>query len=217
MYYAQQNFEKAFYYFQQVVGLVGNADEGRRARLGLMRCAKALDRVPVVLQYAESLLQDEGLPSDWRSEALLNAARSAMKLSDSASAKMYYEEIAEKIQGEAQVESNYYLAQLDYVQSNFETSNERVFWIIDNLPTYTQWRWKILLLMAKNYAGLQDDFQANYTLDFIIENGTEDAVSEALEFKTKLSRKETIENIQDEVSDSLRVNEANAEEYKKLD
>ena len=162
-------------------------------------------------------LQDEGLPSEWRSEALLNAARSAMQLADSTSAKMYYTEIAEKIQGEAQVESNFYLAQFDHVQSNFETSNERVFWIIDNLLTYTQWRWKILLLMAKNYAGLQDDFQANYPLDYIIENATEDAVSEALEFKAQLSRQRTVENIQEDVTDSLSVNEANAEEYEELD
>ena len=140
-----------------------------------------------------------------------------MQLADSTSAKMYYTEIAEKIQGEAQVESNFYLAQFDHVQSDFETSNERVFWIIDNLPTYTQWRWKILLLMAKNYAGLQDDFQANYTLDYIIENATEEAVSEALEFKAQLSRQRTVENIQEDVSDSLRVNEANAEEYEELD
>ena len=217
LYYARQDFDKAFYYYQQVLGLVGNADEGRRARLGLMRCAKALHKVPVVLQYSESLLQDEGLPSEWRSEALLNAARSAMQLADSTSAKMYYTEIAEKIQGEAQVESNFYLAQFDHVQSNFETSNERVFWIIDNLLTYTQWRWKILLLMAKNYAGLQDDFQANYTLDYIIENATEDAVSEALEFKAQLSRQRTVENIQEDVTDSLSVNEANAEEYEELD
>ena len=57
LYYAEQDFEQAFYYYEQVLGLVGNADEGRRARLGLMRCAKSLDNVPVVMQYAESLLQ----------------------------------------------------------------------------------------------------------------------------------------------------------------
>ncbi|MEL0026760.1 MAG: tetratricopeptide repeat protein, partial [Schleiferiaceae bacterium] len=88
LYYASEDYENAFTYFQQVVSLVGNADEGRRARLGLMRCAKALEDVPVIMQYAESLLQDEGLPVEWRSEALLNAARSALALNDSTNAKL---------------------------------------------------------------------------------------------------------------------------------
>jgi len=209
LYYAQQNFDKAFYYYQQVIGLVGNADEGRRARLGLMRCAKALENVPVVMQYAESLLQDEGLPTEWRSEALLNAARSAMSLNDSVNAKMYYTKVAEEIQGEAQAESNYYLAEFEHIQSKYESSNERVFWMIDNLPTYSQWRWKILFLMAKNYAGLEDDFQANYTLDYIIENATDQTAEEARQFKADLSLSRAAEDLKNEVLDS---NQANSEE-----
>ncbi|MDB3857699.1 tetratricopeptide repeat protein, partial [Schleiferiaceae bacterium] len=217
LYYASEDYENAFTYFQQVVSLVGNADEGRRARLGLMRCAKALDDVPVIMQYAESLLQDEGLPVEWRSEALLNAARSALALNDSANAKLYYTQVAAEIKGEAQAESNYYLAHFEYVQSKYEASNERIFWMIDNLPTYPQWRWKSLLLMAKNYAGLQDDFQANYTLDYIIDNAEGAIVGEAQQFKSDLTRRRAAEEAQAQISDTLEVAPTEMEELEELD
>jgi TolA-binding protein len=217
LYYASEDYENAFTYFQQVVSLVGNADEGRRARLGLMRCAKALEDVPVIMQYAESLLQDEGLPVEWRSEALLNAARSALALNDSANAKLYYTQVAAEIKGEAQAESNYYLAHFEYVQSKYEASNERIFWMIDNLPTYPQWRWKSLLLMAKNYAGLQDDFQANYTLDYIIDNAEGAIVGEAQQFKSDLTRRRAAEEAQAQISDTLEVAPTEMEELEELD
>ena len=72
-----------------------------------------------------SLLQDEGLPVEWRSEALLNAAQSALALNDSTNAKLYYTQVAAEIKGEAQVESNYYLAQLN-MQFKYEASNEHL-------------------------------------------------------------------------------------------
>ena len=147
LYYAEQDFEQAFYYYEQVLGLVGNAD-GRQARLGLMRCAKSLDNVPV-MQYAESLLQDEALPTDWKTEALLNAARSAYELKDSANAKLYYLRSKQRSR-RAQAEATYHLAEFDHVMGKYEGSNDLLFWMIENLPTYPKWRWNSLILMAKN-------------------------------------------------------------------
>ena len=42
--------------------------------------------------------------------------------------------------------------------------------------------------MAKNYAGLMDDFQANYTLDFIIDNAdVDDYAAQAEAYKAELA------------------------------
>ena len=60
--------------------------------------------------------------------------------------------------------------------------------MIENLPTYPKWRWNSLILMAKNYAGLRDDFQANYTLDFVIDNADfGDYAAQASAFKAELA------------------------------
>jgi hypothetical protein len=89
--------------------------------------------------------------------------------------------------------------------------------MIDNLPTYPQWRWKSLLLMAKNYAGLQDDFQANYTLDYIIDNAEGAIVAEAQQFKSDLARQRAAEEAQAQISDTLEVAPTEIEELEELD
>jgi hypothetical protein len=183
-----------------------------------MRSAKSLNNTPVVLQYAESLLQDEGLPNDWKTEALVNAARSAYELKDSANAKLYYTQVKAEVTGEAQAEATYYLAEFDHVLSKYEASNELLFWMIDNLPTYPEWRWKSLILMAKNYAGLNDDFQANYTLDFIIENATiGNYASEAETFKTELALQREREANQTIGVDSLEMDDILIEDGEELE
>jgi TolA-binding protein len=218
LYYAEQNFDKAFYYYQQVLGLVGNADEGRRARLGLMRSAKSLGNTAMVMQYAESLLQDEGLPGEWTTEALLNAARSAFELNDSANAKLYYSRVKAEVKGEAQAEATFHLAEFDYVLGKYNASNDQIFWMIDNLPTYPKWRWESLFLMAKNYAGLRDDFQANYTLDFIIENADfGDYAQKAQAYKAELALQREREAQNTVGVDSLSMDEFAPEELEELE
>lgn len=218
LFYAEQNFQKAFFYYQQVLGLVGNADEGRRARLGLMRCAKSLQNTAVILQYAESLLQDQGLPGDWRTEALLNAARSAFELGDSAHAKLYFTQVKNEVKGEAQAEASYVLSEFDWVTGKYQASNDQIFWMIDNLPSYPKWRWKSLILMARNYAGLGDDFQANYTLDFVIDNADiEDYSAEAQDYKSELALQREREAQQTVGVDSLSMDEFLQEEGDELD
>ena len=53
------------------------------------------------------------------------------------------------------------------------------------------------MILAKNYAGLEDNFQAIYTLDFIIsENYSEDLSNDALKLKNEIEaskQKEPIE------------------------
>lgn len=59
--------------------------------------------------------------------------------------------------------------------------------MIDNLPSYQKWRHEALLVMAKNYWKLDDIFQAEYTLDFIIgENYSEEIVQKANALKERI-------------------------------
>ena len=55
-----------------------------------------------------------------------------------------------------------------------------VFGLLDAFPSQTEWRYKSLLVLARNYASLNDGFQARYTLDFVIsEHPSDELVKEA--------------------------------------
>jgi len=71
--------------------------------------------------------------------------------------------------------------------------------------------------MAKNYAGLQDDFQANYTLDYIIDNAEGAIVEEAQQFKSDLARRRAAEEAQAQITDTLEVAPTEMEELEELD
>ncbi|HAP71630.1 MAG TPA: hypothetical protein DCQ41_04115, partial [Cryomorphaceae bacterium] len=73
------------------------------------------------------------------------------------------------------------------------------------------------LLMAKNYAGLQDDFQANYTLDYIIDNAEGAIVEDARQFKSDLARQRVSGEAQAQISDKLEVGPTQVEELEELD
>jgi len=87
-----------------------------------------------------------------------------------------------------QAEASYYEALILYLYGSHTASNEEIFWLIDNLPGQGEWRFKALLILAHNYAALDDVFQANYTLDFIIaENFIAETVEQAKVFQAILN------------------------------
>ena len=75
-----------------------------------------------------------------------------------------------------------------------------------------------MILMARNYAGLGDDFQANYTLDFVIDNADiQDYSAEAQDYKSELALQREREAQQTVGVDSLSMDEFLQEEGDELD
>jgi hypothetical protein len=98
-------------------------------------------------------------------------------------------------QAEAAFQEAVFLREMDL---DYQQSNTKVFWLIDNLPGQAEWRYKSLLVLAKNYADLNDLFQANYTLDFLIdEQYSDEIVTQALAFKTALKAQEAAKSSTD--------------------
>jgi hypothetical protein len=65
----------------------------------------------------------------------------------------------------------------------FKSSNETIFKLANNYASEEFWGAKALVLMARNYLALKDNYQASYTCDQIIENYQDfpEIVSEAKE------------------------------------
>ncbi len=95
-------------------------------------------------------------------------------------------------QAEAAFQEAVFLREMDL---DYQQSNTKVFWLIDNLPGQAEWRYKSLLVLAKNYADLNDLFQANYTLDFLIdEQYSDEIVTQAVAIKAALKAQEAAES-----------------------
>jgi hypothetical protein len=83
--------------------------------------------------------------------------------------------------GELAAEALYYDAYFKNKEGKFEPSNVVVQKIAQDYSGYKYYGAKSLVIMAKNFYGLKDSFQATYILESVIENFKEytDVIEEA--------------------------------------
>jgi len=137
--------------------------------------------------YAEKVLSNPKTDDNVKSDGQIIIARSAMQTGDEAKAKAAYAKVLLIAKGELAAEALYYDAYFKNKEAKFEASNTVVQKLAKNYASYRLYGAKGLVLMAKNFYGLKDSFQATYILESVIQNFSDfpDVVSEA---KTELAR-----------------------------
>lgn len=189
--YASKDYSRALHFYEQLFNFSEEPAQLQKARIGAMRCAVAVQDANKALQFAEIILQDERVDPEVKSEAMLVKARSHWQLQEITNAHQAYDEVKQKTKGEPQAEAAYFISKIQNFNEEYQASNETIFWMIDKLPSYQKWRYQALLIMADNYWKMEDVFQANYTLDFIIEeNYDADIVGQAKLLKEEIKRVE---------------------------
>jgi len=197
--YDAKDYSEALQYYEQLASWAEEVQRLRDAYVGILRSAEKLDNQNKVVQYADIILADDKFEPEIRNEAMLLRARGYLQLEVVDKAWQSYIELKQKSQGAPKAEAAYYVAYFENQAGLYDSSNASVFWMIDNLPSYKDWRFKSLLLLADNYWKLGDPFQANYTLDFIIdENYKEDIVAEAKDLKEEIRSAEEQQKLKDE-------------------
>jgi TolA-binding protein len=151
------------------------------AQSNLMKCYYDMKDYSNSVVYAEKVLSNVKMADNVKSDAQIIIARSAMQTGDEAKAKLGYAKVLTIANGELAAEALYYDAYFKNKEGKFETSNTAVQKLAKNYSSYRYYGSKGLILMAKNFYGLKDSFQATYILDNVIQNFTDfpEVVSEA--------------------------------------
>ena len=123
--------------------------------------------------YATIVLANTKVDDRIKSDAQIIVARSAIKTNHEAKAKLAYAELLKIAKGELAAEAFYYDAYFKYKEGKFEASNIAVQKIAKDYSGYKFFGAKGLVIMAKNFYGLKDSFQATYILESVIKNFTE--------------------------------------------
>lgn len=131
--------------------------------------------------YADKVLKNDKIDDRIKSDAQIIVARSAIKTNDEAKAKEAYAKLQKIAKGELAAEALYYDAYFKNKEGKFEPSNVVVQKIAKDYSGYKYYGAKSLVIMAKNFYGLKDSFQATYILESVIENFKEytDVIEEA--------------------------------------
>ena len=123
--------------------------------------------------YATIVLANTKVDDRIKSDAQIIVARSAIKTNNEAKAKLAYAELLKIAKGELAAEALYYDAYFKNKDGKFEASNTAVQKIAKDYSGYKFFGAKGLVVMAKNFYGLKDSFQATYILESVIKNFTE--------------------------------------------
>ena len=158
-----------------------NAQSKVYAQSNLMKYYYQKENYKQALAYTDIVLKNNKSSEDAVADAYVYGARSSVELKQYATAKTYYQKLETIGKGSVKAEANYYKALWLHQDKSFVKSNEQVQLLASKFQGYKYWGVKGLLLMAKNFHALNDDFQANFILNNVIKNAKEftDVLQEA--------------------------------------
>lgn len=151
------------------------------AQSNLMKCYYDQEDFANAVIYADKVLANSKTEDRVKSDAQIIVARSAIKTNNEAKAKEAYAKLQTIAKGELAAEALYYDAYFKNKDGKYEASNTAVQKLSKDYSGYKYFGAKGLVVMAKNFYGLKDSFQATYILESVIKNFTSypDVVAEA--------------------------------------
>jgi tetratricopeptide (TPR) repeat protein len=199
IYLKENKYQDALPLLTRLEKEAGSEKNRQFAQSNLMKSNYALNKFEQAEKYAEMLLDQPKLDPEIRSDAEIIIARSAFKKGDLNKARTAFEELEKTAAGELKAESIYYNGYFLNQDGNYKNSNEVIQKLASTYSNYRYWGAKGLIVMAKNYYGLSDLYQATYILESVMKNFSEydDVVQEAkIELqKIKQEAKKTNESV----------------------
>ncbi|QBZ97831.1 tetratricopeptide repeat protein [Flavobacterium sangjuense] len=151
------------------------------AQANLMRAYYDQKDYANAVVYADKVLANPKTDNKIKSDAQIIVARAAIKVNDEQKARTAYAKLLTIAKGELAAEALYYDAYFKNKDGKYEDSNKTVQKLARDYSGYKYFGAKGLIVMAKNYYQLKDNFSATSILDSVIKNFKEfdDVVSEA--------------------------------------
>ena len=143
------------------------------AQANLMRAYYDQKDYPNAVVYADKVISNPKTDDKVKSDAQIIVARSAIKANDEVKARSAYASLLKIAKGELAAEALYYDAFFKNKDGKFADSNKTVQKLAKDYSGYKFFGARGLIVMAKNYYGLKDSFQATSILDSVIENFTD--------------------------------------------
>lgn len=151
------------------------------AQSNLMKCYYDQQDYANAVVYADKVLANNKTEDRVKSDAQIIVARSAIKTNNEPKAREAYAKLQTIAKGELAAEALYYDAYFKNKDGKYEASNTAVQKLSKDYSGYKYFGAKGLVVMAKNFYGLKDSFQATYILESVIKNFASyaDVVAEA--------------------------------------
>lgn len=180
-YYELKDTSKAYDLYIRLMDASTTSANTYTATTGALKTAFKLGRFEEAMTFADKVM---ALPSAREAdlyEALYIKAKSALALHQDDIAYINFNRLSLATVSERAAESKFMVASMLFNKQEFQASLDTCFSLKGRFESYDYWVVKAFILIAKDYAALDNAFQAKATLESIIENykGDRSLVEEA--------------------------------------
>lgn len=170
IYFKQGDYERAIDYYHRLERLASNKAEQYTAWAGLMESFYLQAQYDSADVYAKTILQRGAVNAGGQNKASLYLGKTAFARGDFETAQDEFINTLNTAQDEYGAEAKYLLGEIFYLQKDYKKSYETLLGLTEDFASYDQWVGKAYLLMADNFLGMDQAFQAKATLQSLVEN-----------------------------------------------
>ncbi|PLX02843.1 MAG: hypothetical protein C0595_09245 [Marinilabiliales bacterium] len=165
-----KDFSKSLDYYEQVLKITEDKNIRLEAIDGVMRAAYLTDKPQTAIDQAKALLKTEKVGQDQTVKAHYIIGKSYLLLNKMNDALREFE-ITDKLSNdELGAESKYLVALIKYKANLLDESESIVYELSEQYPSYGYWVAKGFILLADIYYARDNIFQAQQTLQSVIDN-----------------------------------------------
>ncbi|MBK0380779.1 tetratricopeptide repeat protein [Mucilaginibacter segetis] len=187
LYMAQKKYNDAIVFLKRLETNSEYKADYTFAINNLLLSYSQIDMPDDVLKYVTLVRNNEKSAQEDKYKTGLYAGKAYLQKGDTTSAVNEFDYTLSNTKTVAAAEAKYNIANIEYLRGKYKASQKTCFDLVKELPNYDYWVARTYILLADDYVGLKDDFQAKATLQSIIDNykGNDDILEIA---KQKLSR-----------------------------
>ena len=191
-FYKKKNYERALSHYEKVIQGASNVDFLLDAYMGSIRSSYKTGKNGKVKKYAEEVVLIEELNENDRNELHYYLGKVYLDANNWSKAKEELQIIANNNQGVQGAEARYLIATATYKANDLTAAQEQCFEIINKDFAHDYWFTKTFILLADIYRDQDELYQAQATLQSVIDNysGDQAVIDEA---KRKLKQIEEMQ------------------------
>jgi len=203
--YNLNKMPQALGYFLKLESYSNTPNVLLNAREKIMNIAFDLHKCDTAITYASKVMADEKTDGNLLIKAKIIKGECLFEAQKIEEAKVLFNDLKSD-KGIAGAKSNYYLAQIQYLEGKYKDSEKAIFSLIKAYSGYHYWVAKSFILLSDNYVALNDLYQAKVALQNVIDNykGDDELRDVALE-KLRIIEQTEKDNSQKRTSGELEI------------
>ncbi|MGY6561389.1 MAG: tetratricopeptide repeat protein [Luteibaculaceae bacterium] len=170
--FEMENYNRALRLYEGLEKIAEFRTNVVEAQIGIMRAAFKVKNYDKAIAYAAIVLKAAEAPADIKQEAEFTIAKALFEQNKLDDARVAYARLAQKYPNRTGAESLFKQAEITFLLAEYEDIEPLIFDLIQRFPTFDLYKAKGLVLLARAYLELGEDFQAQATLESITDNET---------------------------------------------